>query len=141
MDNQNLPVELQERITNEFLLTLKNCLDITLAENLDYLHNELHKQNATFWNFYQWFDNSNGFNKALKTACKLHNLMDLYTYRETLNIYDNEIIGGILMMMLYEHGIIDEGDYNDAMPSPFNHNINIKEERFYDILYFSKLSL
>lgn len=112
---EKFPQYIEQRITKEFLSTLKINLDIELKEYLDKF-----KKIPTFWNFYQWFDNSNGFNKALKNACALHNLNDLYTYRDSLELYDNEMLGGILMMMLYEKEIIQEGEFNDAMPCPFS---------------------
>jgi len=117
MSRIQFPEEIQQCITNEFLSTLKVNLDVMLSKELDNLRNNLHKQ-PTFWNFYQWFDNSNGFNKALKIACKSHDLMELYTYRESMELDENEMLGGIIIMMLFEQGIIKEGDYDDAMPCP-----------------------
>lgn len=114
MNNPKFPEEIQSRITNEFLTTFKNCLEIIFNEHL----NNLHKK-PTYWNFYQWYDNSEGFNKALYTACELHNLMDLYTYRKSMELTDNEDLGVLFTAMLYEHGIIEEGCVEEAMPCPF----------------------
>jgi len=120
MDEPKFPEEIQCRITDEFLITFKQEWDKILIKYFDILHKNLHKHKATYWNFYQWFDNSCDFNKALFNACELHNLKDLYQYREDLGCYYNEPLGIRLTEMLCERGIIEEGKHEDVMPCPYN---------------------
>ena len=113
MDQPKFPEEIQFRITNEFLSTFKEKLEEILFRE---------KPNKpTYWNYYKLFANSNGFNKALYSACQQHNLKDLYTYRNSLDIYDSEILGNDFTEMLFERGIIEEGTY--AIYWKFERNI------------------
>jgi len=115
MDEPKYPDYIREQITDEFLMTFMKELDNNF---------KCYKKprRPTYWNFYQWFDNSIGFNEALEATCKLHNLNELYQYKETffntdMDTYDE--LGCRITEMLYERGIIEEGDSDHAMPVPW----------------------
>lgn len=109
------PDGMLENITDEFLVTLKNELDTTF----NYCRKPMQ---TTYWNFYQWFDNTTGFDQAFKATCNIHKLYELYNYRNSflnidINIYD--ALGVELTEMLYKRGIIEKGDSEHALPVPW----------------------
>lgn len=118
MENIQFPDYIQERITDEFLITFKEELEDVFIDD------SIKPEHPTYWNYYQWFDRLTGFNKALKSACEIHSLNDLYEYRQSKSLDDiNEILGGRLTEMLYERGIIEEGNIDEAYPMPFIYKV------------------
>jgi hypothetical protein len=120
MDEPKFPEEIQCRITDEFLQTFKDELDKIFTKELNNLHCVLHKPKATYCNFYQWFDRSSGYYKALEIASSLHNFIELYDYINNLKYPVQDKIQISLTEMLYERGIIEEGTDEDSMPCPYN---------------------
>lgn len=118
MYNIKFPKDIKDQINKSFIITLKDELDKIFSKELDNLKDTLNKE-PTFYNFYDWFSNSNGFNKALKMTCKKHKLMKLYTYRKSMDLDDNEVLGDIIMNMLYEYDVVKKGDIHNSMPCPF----------------------
>lgn len=115
MEEPKYPNYIEDLITDEFLMTFIKELDETFKSYQK-------PKCITYWNFYQWFDNSAGFNEAFLTSCILHNLNELYEYRESfynkdMDTYDE--LGCRITEMLYEKGIIEEGDSDHAMPVPW----------------------
>jgi hypothetical protein len=112
MDTNNFPENIQQKITDEFLMTFKTELDKILIGRLP--------DNPTYMD-YQWFDNTDDyFYPALKTTCSIHNTMELYEYLQNLGCYYNEALGGKLTEMLYERNIIEKGKLEDIYPDPFD---------------------
>ena len=103
MNNPRFPEEIQCRITDSFLITFKDELDRIFADKKP--------AKPTYWNFYQWFDSTGGFDDALKSTCELHDFMELYEYLQGLEWYDSDILDGSLTEMLYKRGIIKKGTY------------------------------
>lgn len=113
MNNIQFPKSIRKRITNEFLQTFKEQLE--LAEKDE----STMPEHPTYWNYYQWFDNTCGFDKALKIACELHSLNDLYEYRDKSGYPNSDVLGGQITELLYKRGIINEGSIDDPYPMPF----------------------
>ena len=107
---EKFPEDIQVKITDEFLTTFKNELDNVFSKEKP--------NNATYWNFYQWFDSTQGFYIALEKACEIHKLRELYDYLEDIGSYFNDILAGSLTEMLYERHIVEEGSFEDAYPNP-----------------------
>ena len=99
------PQYLQERITYQFLTSFINEINLIFSDELP--------ENPTYYNFYSWRNNSNGFYKALKLACEKHDFIDLYDYLKNLGCYYNETLGRELTEMACDRGIINEGSLED----------------------------
>jgi hypothetical protein len=129
MNNIHYPNSIINRITDDFLETFKQELENEVREESNM------PDKPTYWNYYQWFDNTNGFDKALKTACELHNLNDLYDYRSNKGHEEADILGGQITELLYKRGIIEEGNIDDAYPIPFSYKpIEYTEEELEELL-------
>lgn len=124
MDNPKFPDEIQQRITDEFLITLKDELENVFVEGKP--------DNPTYWNYYQWHDTTCGFYTALKIACELHNFMELYDYLKNLEWYDSDILDSSLTEMLYKRGLIKEGTYAEL----YYYHTNIFKRLYYRFLLF-----
>ena len=108
------PDYILNKIDKVFLTLFKTELDTVFFEELRLL-----KKEPTYWNFYQWFDNTNGFNKALKSSCGELDSSELYEYRDSKDFWEKDILGASLTEMLYQHNVINEGVIDDILPCPF----------------------
>ena len=114
MEEVKFPDYISNRIDKVFLDLLKTELDTVFLEELCLLN-----KTTTYWNFYQWFDNTNGFDKALKNACNELNFQEIYKYRDSKDFWEKDILGASLTEMLYKFGVIKEGLEDDILPCPF----------------------
>lgn len=105
MDEVKFPVDIQIRITNDFLVTFK--------EEFEKVFEDEKPKNPTYWNYYQWHEGTQGFYIALKVACSIHNFMELFNYFKVKNWYDSDVLAGKLTELLYERNLIEEGSIND----------------------------
>jgi hypothetical protein len=104
VDEPKYPDYIQERITNEFLTTFK--------EELENIFTKEKPDKPTYWNYYQWFDSTQGFETALKNACEIHNFMELYDYLQSLEWYDSDILDSELTELLYKRKLVKKGSPN-----------------------------
>ena len=114
MEEVKFPDDILNKIDKVFLDLLKTELDTVFLEELCLLN-----KTPTYWNFYQWFDNTNGFDKALKETCEELDFQELYNYRDTKDFWEKDILGASLTEMLYKFGVIKEGLEDDILPCPF----------------------
>ena len=114
MEEVKFPDYISNRIDKVFLDLLKTELDTVFLEELCLLN-----KTTTYWNFYQWLDNTNGFDKALKNACNELNFQEIYKYRDSKDFWEKDILGASLTEMLYKFGVIKEGLEDDILPCPF----------------------
>lgn len=110
-EDPRIPDNLLNRITKDFLTTFKRELDKTFSK--------FNKLKPTYWNFYQWFDDSSGYYDSLISACKLHNFMDLFNYIKSIDIEDRYSLCVELTELLHKNEIIEEGSQDDALPVPW----------------------
>ena len=114
MEEVKFPDYISNRIDKVFLDLLKTELDTVFLEELCLLN-----KTPTYWNFYQWFDDTSGFIKALKLTCDELNFSELYEYIYSKNFSERNILGSSLTEMLYKFGVIKEGLEDDILPCPF----------------------
>lgn len=91
-------------LTNEFLTTFRYELNrIFKADENNYT--------PTYWNLYTHLTGTGGFYDALKIACEKHNIIKaIYKYACRLPWYNSDTFDDKLLVLMYEKGIIEEGD-------------------------------
>lgn len=91
-------------LTDEFLTTFRDELDrIFEIKEKKYI--------ATYWNLYTHLGSTTGFYDALKIACEKHNVTKaIYEYACKLPYYDSDWFDDELLVLMYQKGIIEEGD-------------------------------
>lgn len=91
-------------LTDEFLTTFRDELDrIFKIKEKNYI--------ATYWNLYTHLGSTCGFYDALKIACAKHNITKaIYEYACKLPYYYSDWFDDEILVLMYQKGIIDEGD-------------------------------
>ena len=102
MGNYRLPNKKKWLLTDEFLTTFKEELDIVFKIKPE--------ENPTYWNTYMWLDSTSGFYAALKKTSEKYNVKKaIYEYACKLPWYDSDFFDSELTEMMYKRGIIEEG--------------------------------
>jgi len=115
MIETDYPEYIQQRITDKFLVDLRDEIDKEFANDILEPEEEL-----TYYNFYIWRSRSNRYYKAIKTTCELHDLIDLYNYLEIQGCCIREALMNELLDIMCDCGIIEEGSLKDIYPDEYD---------------------
>lgn len=109
------PQYLQERITYQFLISLKNEINKEFADDILELEEE-----PTYYNFYTWRSRSSKYYKAIKITCELHDFIDLYNFLQIQGCCVREALMEELLDIMCNQVIITEGSLEDIYPVDFD---------------------
>jgi hypothetical protein len=102
--NYKIPNRKKWLLTNEFLTTFRDELDIIFKTNKN-------GYTPTYWNLYAHITGTGGFYNALKMASEKHNVVNaIYRYACKLPWCHSGTFDDEILVLMYERGIIEEGD-------------------------------
>lgn len=103
-----LPNKKKWLLTDEFLLDFKNELDSVFDISEEF--------KATYWNMYTWLESRTGFNDALETVSRKHNVYKaIYEYAKGLGYDYGDHFDSELVELMVKKGIIEEGSQNEVI--------------------------
>ena len=104
-----IPNRKKKLITNEFLRTLREEIDINIDESVVNI--------KTYWGLYLHVELTNEFKEALRETCKKHNVeSSIYKYYLKLSDSELEYFEDSLVILMIDNGIIEEGNVYDGIP-------------------------
>lgn len=128
-----IPNRKKKLLTKEFLLCLKEEIDLRTISNLEVT--------TTYWGFYLHIAGSDEFIKALQVTCEKFNVKKgIFDYAINLLEEEFELFIEELVLLMVDKGVILEGNIYDGIPDYNNDSdlfINyeeIKEYKGYNVI-------
>lgn len=106
---------LEYKLPNSKKWLLTEAFLTTFKEELDRIFNVDEKfEKPTYWNTYNWLEGTGGFYSALKITSEKYNVTKaIYDYARNMPWYHSDLFDSYLTVMMYERGIINEGDIDE----------------------------